>query len=161
MATTHSNGAPRVMCSKHPDRPAKARGMCNACYVKARYDNDPAYREARLATAKAWHAAHPERVAAITRKSKSKACPVKKRDYLLRKKYGITVEDYAELLAAQGGVCAICEQEPSDGMQLHVDHCHATGVVRGLLCFQCNWYLGKVDKCPWIIDRMRNYREKL
>lgn len=148
-----------VPCINHPDKQAKAKGLCNACYVKARYDTNPEYRAARMATAKAWHAANPERVREIEIRSKSKACPIKKRDYLLRKKYGITIQDYLEILAQQGGVCALCANPPNEGKKLHVDHCHETGRVRGLLCHQCNWYLGKVDKDPGLLDRMKHYRE--
>lgn len=132
--------------------------MCNACYVKRRYDADPEYRAKRIATAKAWHAANPDRVRAISQKSKGKACPVKKRDQMLRAKYGITNDDYLQMLAEQNGACAICRQRPNGVKPLHVDHCHRTGVVRGLLCHQCNWYLGKVDRDPSILNRLRAYR---
>lgn len=50
--------------------------------------------------------------------------------------YGITAEEYATLLAAQQGACAICKQKRS--YRLNVDHCHSTGRVRGLLCRLCN-----------------------
>ena len=62
--------------------------------------------------------------------------------------YGLTVEAYEALLAAQGGVCAICRRPPAaDGRQkrLHVDHDHATDAVRGLLCSNCNTALGLLD----------------
>ncbi len=57
-------------------------------------------------------------------------------------KYGVTVEWYDETLRKQDGKCAICLQEP--GSRLHVDHCHETGRVRGLLCFTCNSAIGKL-----------------
>jgi Recombination endonuclease VII len=50
---------------------------------------------------------------------------------------GVTDEEYARLLAAQGGHCALCPNEPKT-RRLHVDHDHATGRVRGLLCHRCN-----------------------
>lgn len=46
------------------------------------------------------------------------------------------------MLAAQGGACAICKVAPAPGSHLHVDHCHARNMVRGLLCQQCNIGLG-------------------
>lgn len=63
--------------------------------------------------------------------------------YLLRK-YGITVEQYEDMFAFQGGVCAICKKSESAKDKsgtlraLAVDHCHDTGAIRGLLCYHCN-----------------------
>jgi hypothetical protein len=73
-----------------------------------------------------------ERVLEIERKSKFK------------QQYGISLEDYARMLGAQNGGCAICAAtEPSSRTTYFaVDHCHATGVVRGLLCTKCNRGLG-------------------
>ena len=69
------------------------------------------------------------------------------RHYALKRYYGITGEQYGEMLAAQKGVCAICGQ-PETAMfrgvpkVMHVDHCHETGKVRALLCGMCNGMLG-------------------
>jgi len=70
------------------------------------------------------------------------------RDAYLKRKYGISADDYAELLDRQAGVCFICGSRPKT-RNLHVDHLHLPGYkkltpeqkrkcVRGLLCFQCN-----------------------
>jgi hypothetical protein len=77
------------------------------------------------------------------RKSRLKHWEVHKpsnRDRHLQTRYGITAEMYAAMLAAQQGQCAICKSIP-DGL-LHVDHCHETERVRGLLCGNCNRALG-------------------
>ena len=63
----------------------------------------------------------------------------------LKRKYGITLADYDAMLAAQAGGCAICGAPEPDGQSLHVDHCHDSGDVRGLLCFRCNAGLGQFD----------------
>ncbi len=60
--------------------------------------------------------------------------------YLAR--YGITIEDYSQLLGSQGGGCAICGTTPTN-KRLAVDHCHNTGKIRGLLCMTCNMQLGR------------------
>jgi hypothetical protein len=52
--------------------------------------------------------------------------------------YGITGEQYDALYAAQGGKCYICQRANGRTKRLAVDHCHSTGVVRGLLCKMCN-----------------------
>lgn len=56
--------------------------------------------------------------------------------------YGLTRQDYETVLAAQDGVCAICQGKRS--YRLCVDHDHATGEVRGLLCRRCNKLLRDV-----------------
>jgi len=62
----------------------------------------------------------------------------KKRDQYLKSKYGIGLKEYKRMFRAQKGVCAICRRKPKPGKNLHVDHDHATGEVRGLLDYYCN-----------------------
>jgi hypothetical protein len=64
-----------------------------------------------------------------------------------RRLYGFTIEQYDELLAAQGGVCALCGRDKpwGRGKYFHVDHDHVTGHVRGLLCNRCNSNLGWME----------------
>lgn len=75
-----------------------------------------------------------------------------KRRYQLMKKFGLTLDEAKAILAAQGNACAICQKSlrfpDSPGSVLespHVDHDHATGKVRGILCFKCNVGLGSFD----------------
>jgi hypothetical protein len=58
--------------------------------------------------------------------------------------YGITLTDYEDTLASQGGVCAICLSEKiAEGKgYMHVDHDHETKQVRGILCGSCNTGIG-------------------
>ena len=71
--------------------------------------------------------------------------PHKAKDRALRRRYGITLTDHQRMFAAQAGRCWICERTEDVVGVLHVDHCHSTGVVRGLLCFSCNSTLGKLE----------------
>jgi hypothetical protein len=56
-------------------------------------------------------------------------------------RYGFGLDGYEERLKKQGGVCLICGKKPGK-KRLHVDHCHETDVVRGLLCSNCNRGIG-------------------
>ncbi len=56
----------------------------------------------------------------------------------LKRKFGLTLEQYDAMLEAQGGGCFICGRPPREDISLHVDHDHSTGKVRGILCFRCN-----------------------
>lgn len=68
--------------------------------------------------------------------------PEDKRRDQLQRLYGITPEQYNEMVKAQGGVCAVCKRSGHTKRPLHVDHCHDTGKVRALLCSSCNTALG-------------------
>lgn len=66
-----------------------------------------------------------------------------RRRYLLKKLYGISLEDYNNLVEQQNNLCAICgNPEPHEGASLAVDHNHTTGKIRELLCSRCNLLLG-------------------
>lgn len=70
------------------------------------------------------------------------------RDRALRRKFSITLEQYNQMWEAQNGLCAICGEGESVGRngvrnQLAVDHNHETGMVRSLLCSNCNQGLGR------------------
>lgn len=79
------------------------------------------------------------------------------------RKFGLSVKDYASLLAKQNGVCAICQKPDKDNIRLAVDHCHATGRIRGLLCSNCNIALGNfydnVDSLKAAISYLEASRE--
>lgn len=63
------------------------------------------------------------------------------RDLYLQKNYGISLAEYNKILKLQGNVCAICKKIPKS-KSLAVDHCHKTGLVRGLVCWLCNRAIG-------------------
>jgi hypothetical protein len=71
------------------------------------------------------------------------------REYTMRHKYRLSIEQYDAMFQEQNGLCAICGGPPRVGMnkKLHIDHDHATGKVRGLLCMHCNHSIERVEKC--------------
>ena len=81
--------------------------------------------------------------------------PRQVRDRKFRKEFGISLDDYEELLVKQNGVCAICFQpetavhaKAKRVQNLAVDHNHENGKVRGLLCSTCNTALGLLKEDP-------------
>lgn len=77
-------------------------------------------------------------------------------------RFGLTEEGYQWVLAQQGGKCKICRQsEPVSGRRLAVDHDHATGRVRGLLCGNCNRALGMMGDDPQRLRAAAEYLEEI
>lgn len=83
------------------------------------------------------------------------------KDRTLRRLYGITLEQYERMLTAQDGVCAICHMPETTkfGQHLAVDHDHATGKIRALLCMRCNTTLGVLRDNPELAERLLEYLE--
>jgi hypothetical protein len=72
----------------------------------------------------------------------------------LKRNFGITLEQFEEMLRAQGGVCALCSTDKPKGRgAFHVDHDHLTGLIRGLLCHACNSGLGSLGDDPVRVAR--------
>ena len=91
-------------------------------------------RERMIEAGRAWAAANPERHRFTQKRSR------------LMRKYGLSFEEYTALLARQEDRCAICRTDVTEPFpSFVVDHDHATGRVRGLLCNQCNLGLGHFD----------------
>lgn len=78
---------------------------------------------------------------------------------LLKQQYGLTVAEYEAMVTAQGGVCGVCQRSPAEAGQsrLAVDHDHATGRVRGLLCTPCNLGLERFRDDPLLLASAIRY----
>lgn len=158
------------LCPNHPQRKAKAKGLCGSCYDKQLKENNAEYHAAQKANSSKWMKLNVDRRKAYNRKRNEEyhaaaainpeAFALARREYTLKNVYGITHSDYLAMLATQGGGCALCNRKPAKGKYLHVDHCHTSGKVRGVLCHQCNWYLGTIDADPTILERIHEYRNK-
>lgn len=124
---------------------------CYAAYMRAYVASHPEYRRQQNEYSKQYAAARP------TMKKRTK----------LRLNFGMTLERYQEMLAEQGGVCAICrcgdgnvDKRSGKNRDLSVDHCHETDVIRGLLCGDCNRSLGLLKENLLTMKRMMMYLMK-
>jgi len=87
-------------------------------------------------------------------------------DIELKRNFGLSNNQYIDMLNSQGGKCAICDKpeiaKDRGGTlrRLAVDHCHDTGKVRGLLCTKCNMILGGVNDSPAILKEAIRYLDK-
>lgn len=118
----------------------------NRAYVAAN-------RKADNARQRAWRAANPDKAAAIKQRYVEKK---------LGAAYGLAPDDYTRLLSEQGGVCAICTapQRHRTFTRLVIDHDHATGKVRGLLCSQCTTAIGMTNDSPARLRAAAAYLER-
>lgn len=129
-----------------PERKAR-----KAAQAKARYDAlTPEQKAARLVgkatRARELYAINPHARRAGNNRS------------LIKQRYGITAEQKAAMLAGQGGQCAICSTTaPATISGWHVDHCHSTKTVRGILCQHCNNMLGMAKDDPEILAKAIQY----
>lgn len=100
--------------------------LCDHARTNRRVKTDPAYRE----TARKWE-----------------------RSSRIKRNYGLTVEEYDEIMVGPCGICGI-----EDDVK-HLDHCHATGTVRGPLCQNCNRALGQFKDSPELLRKAAEYLE--
>lgn len=142
----------------HPEKANKVGGRCNACYEKYLEDKNPEYKARKKANQKAWRQANLERRKETREKWIATKDPEYDRRCWLMSRHSITLETYNEMLENQHGVCNICKKPPKENKNLAVDHCHETGVIRGLLCFRCNFGLSYFSE---MVDILENAVEHL
>ena len=109
-----------------------------------------------LATYRKWSAS--PKGAASRRRRATAAGKVRSHKNWLKARHGLTPAQFAEMLMAQGGRCAIC-----DGVLLlpHIDHDHMAGAIRGLLCLNCNTGLGLFRDKPELLTKAARYLKKI
>lgn len=112
-------------------------------------------KDLHLSRARAYHAENRETINARRRQERIDSPEIYRRR-LLKRNYGLTIEDYDAMVAAQNSRCAICDRD----RPLVVDHCHTTGQVRSLLCSPCNTALGLMEEDPDRVWAILSYLEK-
>ena len=136
------------------------RNECKPCFQagqKAKYNSTEA-----VPRVKRWQERNPERLAAYRAEYRNR--PERKRamrDLYYRRTFGITADDVDALIEKQGGKCLICGRTPERLASWHVDHCHETGNVRGILCIDCNQGIGKFHEDPQRLRAAADYLESV
>jgi hypothetical protein len=159
-------GAPLATAvrSARPARSAAASSYSER--LRKRYAEDAEYRNGVQARNRAYRAAHRDELNARARKAYAENDEYRARRRLsgnkwyrrqerLKQVYGLSLQDYNAMVAQQGGVCRVCKTKPA--RPLFVDHCHASGRVRGLLCHPCNAALGFMRDDPVIAAAAADY----
>lgn len=124
------------------------RSKCDDCERERAREWHRNNRERSRASAQAWKDQNPEKVDALTRKIRLKA-------------YGLTPQQYDDMLLVQKFSCGLCGKHQTDEKKrLAVDHDHATGKVRMLLCANCNKGIGNLQEDPALLRRAADYLER-
>jgi hypothetical protein len=140
-------------CSAARTRASAARNREQNLAARRERRADPEYRRRELERDRQTRAANPELNRARIRRAHLR-------------KYGLTVEEYDELLAQQGGCCAICRTDSTpDGRRFAIDHDHSCcpreracgSCVRGLLCGKCNTAIGLLQEDPVLFSEAVRY----
>jgi len=149
--------------------------MCASCYRKWRYATDPAYAAQEKTKKNLYYLNNREKIITQTQIRYRKTHPVSERirephqkldraaqqrewrrenpelvfEANLRKKYGITGQQYRQMVLDQKGRCALCGKVPSK-RGFFVDHNHMTHRMRALICQPCNIRLGIYENKEWM-----------
>jgi hypothetical protein len=143
--------------SKHPSGMAGRLSSCKICIntkTRERYNRNPIDAcEKRKESKREYDQRRYTEM--IKRGEKPKKNPITAKNSYLLRNYGITYEQYLQLLEKQDHKCAICGTQESDrkGGDLVVDHCHSSGKVRGMLCQKCNLMLGNANDLVDTLER--------
>ena len=135
---------------------------CPICYnrdhLKRWY---AANRDKAIAKAKEYYQQTRKRRLEVARINREALSPEERklatRKAALKRKYGLSLEDYERMFTAQEGRCFLCQSPAPKGRPLSVDHCHENDTVRKLLCEVCNRALGIIERDPEWVTRAVQY----
>ena len=148
------------------DRLGSSCKKCLALYVKtperkeaaAKYEQTPE-RKITQAKSNAKYLKTPEGKETRANYEQTPEYKLAHRKSEIKYRYGITLEEYNDLLTSQNGGCAICKTKTpgGNGDHFHIDHDHVTGKIRGLLCHACNIGQGYFKDDPSLLIASANY----
>jgi hypothetical protein len=128
---------------------------CKVCNVEKNisdfYTGRKDCKDCKNAAAKQWRKDNPEN----TEKHLARM-----RERSKERRYGITQKEFDQMLIRQNNKCKICSDNFKSFKDTHIDHCHNTNKVRGLLCNNCNMALGQFMDNTDIMDNAIKYLQK-
>lgn len=140
---------------------------CKKCHND--YDKTPVRKEKKRQHRAAYRAANPQKMYELYRAWKEKY-PEGAREQYLKFRFKMSLQEYKDMLAAEGGVCFICRRPEEDKRRFSVDHDHRCcpknegktcgQCVRGLLCQNCNALLGFAQDNLEILARAQDYLKR-
>lgn len=142
---------------------SKSTGRCRPCHASHPSRFTEAYKARARVKSAEWRKENPEKFkesyirlnAAYNNTDRGRRV---RRARSINAAYGITLEDYEDMLEAQAGLCNICTNPMSpNNRNTHIDHCHITGKVRGLLCLSCNLGIGYLKDSALLASGALNY----
>lgn len=132
----------------------------------------PPNRDKARARYKRYYQRHPDKLKAKQKRDYKKrrttiAYKQLRRDNALQRLYGITLDNFNQLVLIQNGLCAICKLPPKVrkvrggiAQSLCVDHNHTTTRIRELLCADCNLLVGQIEKNRQLVTPILQYLDK-
>jgi len=118
----------------------KRKAICKKCDIKQKTEEHKRNPERHKARVENWREKNPH--------------------YGRQWAYGLSEQEYWQMLTVQNNTCRICKLPFDTKRKPHVDHCHATRKVRGLLCARCNHGLGQFKDNPAFLREAANYLEQ-
>jgi predicted nucleic acid-binding Zn-ribbon protein len=162
--------------TQYSKKKAGLQSICKDCakaYAKNYYAQNPQKFKTYIENRQVWVQNNPTKAKEKGKEKYAKSAEKQKANHKQRyaedpkraksnnlKKYGITLAQFEELKLKQNGKCAICKTELNHALKTHVDHCHKTNVVRGILCNLCNPGLGMFKDSIKILKSAQAYLEK-
>jgi hypothetical protein len=134
----------KIYCETHKEEIAIRNKAYHETHKKELAVKHRAYHETHKEESRVYHKVHRE----------------KRNSQRLENKYGITLEDKRIMWKTQDGKCLICKKKLTKSKDCHIDHCHATGKIRGLLCHKCNSLLGCANDDLAILQSAVDYIRK-
>jgi hypothetical protein len=115
-----------------------------------------ATKEQKAAYAKIYYAKNKAKILAAS-DAYNKLHPTRHKNNTLIAKYGITLDQYNEIVKSQNNKCKICDKELLTSIQTNLDHCHGSKKIRGILCSMCNKGLGHFKDNANVLEKAAKY----